>query len=81
MNRTHANERVRLKQSKLKHDKLFLRKQYWKMNEQDILRFLFFNCYEENVYLPLGSAFHEFAFPETARQFASSYSEKHKIYS
>lgn len=40
-----------------------------------------FNRDEENVYLPLSSAFHKFAFPETARQFAGGYGEKHKIYS
>lgn len=55
------------------------------MKNQDILfGFLFFFFFvsrdEENVYLPLSGAFHEFAFPETARQFASGYSEKHKIY-
>lgn len=41
----------------------------------------FFNRDEENVYLPLSGAFHKFALPETARQFASGYGEKHKIYS
>lgn len=36
---------------------------------------------EESICLPLGGAFYEFAFPETARQFTGSYGEKHKIYS
>lgn len=37
---------------------------------------------ERNVYsLPLGGAFHEFAFPETAGQLASGYGEKQEIYS
>lgn len=35
----------------------------------------------KNIRLPLGGAFYEFAFPETACQFSSSYGEKQKIYS
>lgn len=36
---------------------------------------------KKNIFLPFSGAFHEFAFPETARQFTSSYGEKQKIYS
>jgi hypothetical protein len=43
--------------------------------------FSLLNAKGECSFLPLGGAFHEFAFPETARQFTGGYGEKQEIYS
>jgi len=43
--------------------------------------FSLLNAKGERSFLPLGGAFHEFAFPETARQFTGGYGEKQEIYS